>query len=62
MFKIYKSTIESKGKALLISVIGGSLSEGINFKDDLGRCVAVIGMPYPNLFAPEIKAKMRYYD
>jgi chromosome transmission fidelity protein 1 len=46
----------------LISVIGGRLSEGINFKDDLGRCVGVIGMPYPNLKAPEIRTKMNYFD
>lgn len=45
-----------------MSVVGGRLSEGINFKDELGRCVALVGMPYPNIMAPEIKTKMKFYD
>ncbi|KAL7939362.1 helicase C-terminal domain-containing protein [Trichoderma chlorosporum] len=48
--------------ALLLSVVGGKMSEGINFSDRLGRCVMVIGLPYPNIASPDWKARLEYIE
>ena len=56
-----KEAGNSKG-ALLLSVVGGKMSEGINFSDRLGRCVMVVGLPYPNIASPDWKAKIEYIE
>ncbi|EFX04078.1 dead domain containing protein [Grosmannia clavigera kw1407] len=48
--------------ALLFSVVGGKMSEGINFADRLGRCVVIVGLPFPNPHAPDWKARMQYIE
>ena len=48
--------------SLLLSVVGGKMSEGINFADDMARCVMVVGLPYPDITDPELKEKMASMD
>lgn len=37
-----------KQPEILIAVMGGSLSEGVNFSDEVCRLLVVIGVPYPS--------------
>ncbi|RMZ84335.1 hypothetical protein DV738_g548, partial [Chaetothyriales sp. CBS 135597] len=48
--------------ALMLSVVGGKLSEGINFSDQLGRAVVVVGLPFPNASSGEWKAKIEHVE
>ena len=45
--------------ALLLSVVGGKLSEGINFADDLCRCVVVVGLPFADRSDPLLQEKLK---
>jgi chromosome transmission fidelity protein 1 len=58
----YSKKIESGSGALLLSVVGGRLSEGINFSDKLGRGVLIIGLPFPNIHSAVWKAKIGHIE
>ncbi|MCJ1388968.1 ATP-dependent DNA helicase chl1 [Xylographa bjoerkii] len=58
----YSYAIEAGRGGLLLSVVGGKMSEGINFSDKLGRGVVVVGLPFPNINTAEWKAKLEYIE
>ncbi|KAJ5252447.1 hypothetical protein N7489_002857 [Penicillium chrysogenum] len=58
----YTEAVESGSGALLLSIVGGKLSEGINFSDKLGRGVFIIGLPFPNIRSAVWQAKIQYLE
>jgi chromosome transmission fidelity protein 1 len=62
IFQQYSAKVESGSGALLLSVVGGRLSEGINFSDQLGRGVFIIGLPFPNIHSAVWKAKIDHIE
>ena len=62
LLQTYASTIDTGRGALLLSVVGGKLSEGINFSDKLGRGVLIVGLPFPNIRSAVWQAKIQYIE
>lgn len=68
----YKETIISSGGirkedsgfngALLLAVVGGKISEGINFSDGMARCVVMVGLPYPNPSDVELLERIKHIE
>jgi len=52
---------EQGGKAVLVTYLWGTLSEGVDFRDNRGRTVIVVGVGYPAL-NDRIKAVESAYD
>lgn len=53
----YERAARSTQGALLLVAASGRLGEGINFADQLCRCVCVLGLPYPNV--ADLETKLR---
>ncbi|XP_058113677.1 uncharacterized protein LOC131256695 isoform X2 [Magnolia sinica] len=48
--------------ALLLAVVGGKISEGINFSDGMGRCVVMVGLPYPSPSDVELMERVKHIE
>ena len=47
--KDFQSEVHQSGKAVLIAVCRGKVSEGLDFSDEFARTVIVVGIPFPNI-------------
>lgn len=61
VLKEYGLAARLKG-AILFAVVGGKMSEGVNFSDELARAVVMLGLPYPNAFSGELIAKRNFIE
>lgn len=74
VLKEYKEVIDSlsscKSKscptsctgAVIFAVVGGKISEGINFSDGMGRCIVMVGLPYPSPSDIELMERVKYIE
>ncbi|VVA95970.1 unnamed protein product [Arabis nemorensis] len=58
----YKEAIESERGAIMLAVVGGKVSEGINFSDSMCRCVVMVGLPYPNPSDIELLERIKHIE
>lgn len=58
----YKVNNSSENGALLLAVVGGKISEGINFSDGMGRCIVMVGLPYPSPSDIELMERVKHIE
>lgn len=52
----------SQGGAVLLAVVGGKISEGINLSDGMGRCIVMVGLPYPSPSDIELLERIKHIE
>ncbi|XVE88898.1 hypothetical protein DITRI_Ditri19aG0105800 [Diplodiscus trichospermus] len=65
ILKEYKEAIDNpvpKSGAILLAVVGGKISEGINFSDGMGRCIVMVGLPYPSPSDIELLERVKHIE
>ncbi|CAR28445.1 ZYRO0F04136p [Zygosaccharomyces rouxii] len=58
----YTEAVDKGEGAMLFAVVGGRLSEGINFQDNLCRAIVMTGLPFPNVFSGEMMVKRSHLE
>ncbi|CCD24279.1 DNA helicase NDAI_0C06200 [Naumovozyma dairenensis CBS 421] len=58
----YSEAVTNGDGAILFAIVGGKLSEGINFQDNLCRAIVMVGLPYPNVFSGELLVKKNHLE
>lgn len=66
----YKETIDalsisdptSCNGAIFLAIVGGKISEGINFSDGAGRCIVMVGLPYPSPSDIELIERVKHIE
>ncbi|CAH9088546.1 unnamed protein product, partial [Cuscuta europaea] len=58
----HKRQLESMNGAILFAIVGGKISEGINFSDGMGRCIVMVGLPYPSPSDIELIERVKHIE
>ncbi|OAF66995.1 hypothetical protein A3Q56_05276, partial [Intoshia linei] len=64
IWRRYSNYIDGNPKkgAVLFCVMGGKMSEGINFSDNLARCIIIVGLPFANIKSVELNGRIDYLN
>ncbi|XP_022954242.1 ATP-dependent DNA helicase DDX11 isoform X1 [Cucurbita moschata] len=57
-----QQNISSSSGAVLLAVVGGKISEGINLSDGMGRCIVMVGLPYPSPSDIELMERVKHIE
>ncbi|XP_060167253.1 uncharacterized protein LOC132598418 isoform X1 [Lycium barbarum] len=52
----------SRNGAILHAIVGGKVSEGINFSNGMGRCIVMVGLPYPSPADIELMERIKHIE
>ena len=62
MMSDYYAEVKGGRGAVFMAVCRGKVAEGLDFADDNGRAVLVLGLPYPPFKDPRIELKRQFLD
>jgi regulator of telomere elongation helicase 1 len=58
----YYNAVKISRGAIFMAVLRGKVSEGLDFKDENGRAVIIIGLPFPPYLDPRVVLKKEYLE